>query len=129
MINTFEILMPCLHRQDVIFAETLESKASPNTSNTRAATDALLQAYNVEEGGRRNKRKIENRRLCSHCHKPGHSIDYCWGKYPEKKRAYNARCRAPPQPVLPLTSITTESLHAMLSEAVDHVLSSANKMH
>ena len=120
--------MACLHRQDVLFAETLESKISPNTSNKRVATEAL-HAAEVEVGGRRNKRKLDNRPSCSHCHKSGHSIDSCWEKYPDKKRAYNARGRAPPQLVLPLTNITTESLQAMLSKAVDHVLSSANKMH
>jgi hypothetical protein len=90
IINTFESLVPCLHRQDVLFAETLESKISPNTSNKRVATEAL-QAAEVEVGGRRNKRKLDNRPSCSHCHKPGHSIDSCWEKYPDKKRAYTAR--------------------------------------
>ena len=118
--------MPCLHRQDVLFAETLESKTSPNTSNKRVATEAL-QAAEVDVGSRRNKRKLDNRPPCSHCHKPGHSIDSCWEKYQDKKRAYNARGRALPQSVLPLTNITSESLQAMLSKAVDNVLSSANK--
>ena len=119
--------MPCLHRQDVLFAETLESKTSPNTSDKRVATEALHVAE-VEVGGRRNKRKIDNLPPCSHCHKLDHSIDTCWENYPDKKRAYNARGRAPPQSVLPLTNITSaESLQAMLSKAVDDVLSSANK--
>jgi hypothetical protein len=126
IINTFESLMPCLHRQDVLFAETLEAKTSPNTSNKRPATEAL-QAAEVETSIRRNKRKLDNRLPCSHCHKPGHSIDSCWEKYPDKKRAYNARGRGPPQSVLPLNNITSESLQSMLSKAVDSVLASANK--
>jgi len=64
VIDTFEILMPCFHRQDVLFAETLESKVSPNTSNKRADTEALLQASDVEEIGRRNKRKLDNLPPC-----------------------------------------------------------------
>jgi hypothetical protein len=36
-------------------------------------------------GGRRNKRKLDNRPPCAHCHKPGHSIDSCWEKYPDKR--------------------------------------------
>jgi hypothetical protein len=95
VITTFEILMPCLHRQDVLFAETLETKASLYTSNKGADTEALLQASDVENGGQINKRKLDNRPLCFHCHKPDTLIDSCWGKYPDKKRAYNARGRAP----------------------------------
>jgi len=87
--------MPCLHRQDVFFAETLESKTSPNTSKKKVATEAF-HAIEVDVGSRRNKRKLDNRPPCSQCRKLGHSIDSCWEKYPEKKRAYNARGRAPP---------------------------------
>ena len=110
----------------MLFAETLESKTSPNTSNKRVATEAL-KAAEVDVGSRRNKRKLDNRPLCPHCHKPGHSTDSCWEKYPDKKKAYNARGRAPPQSVLPLTDINSESLQAMLSKAVENVISSANK--
>jgi hypothetical protein len=109
IINTFESLVPCLYRQDVLFAETLESKTSPNTSNKRVATEALQAAW-VDVGSRWNKRKLDNRQPCFHCHKPGHSIDSCWEKYPDKKKAYNSRGRAPPQSVLPLTNITSEFL-------------------
>ncbi len=125
-IDSFEFLMPCLHRQDILHHETLESKnQQPNTSNKRPPPDAFLQVTEVGEGSRNNKRRIDNRPLCTHCHKPGHIIDNCWGKYPDKRKAFNARGRGLPQAVLPLTNVTTASLQSMIAQAVDNVLASA----
>jgi hypothetical protein len=48
-------------------------------------------------------------------------------KFPDKKKAFNARGRGPAQPALSLNNVTTESLQAMIAKAVDNVLSSADK--
>jgi hypothetical protein len=37
VINRYDVLMPCLHRQDVLFADSIESKGTPNPSNKRPA--------------------------------------------------------------------------------------------
>jgi hypothetical protein len=54
-------------------------------------------------------------------------IDACWLKQPEKKKAFHSKGRGPPGYILPLNNITTSSLQAMISQAIDKVLSSANK--
>ena len=81
--------MPCLHRQDVLYFESLEFKARSNPHNKKQATDASLQVAEVVEGSKR--RKVDNHPLCCHCHKPGHLIYSCWRKYPNKKGAFNAK--------------------------------------
>jgi hypothetical protein len=91
--------MPCLHRQDVLHHETNESRPT-NNSNKRPAHDAFLQNTEVGEGSRHKGRRIDNRPLCSHCNKPGHIADNCWVKFPDKKKAFNARGRGPAQPAL-----------------------------
>jgi hypothetical protein len=48
-------------------------------------------------------------------------------KYPDKKKSYHSKGRGPSQPALSLNNITAASLQAMLSKAVDNILSSANK--
>jgi hypothetical protein len=48
-------------------------------------------------------------------------------KYPDKKKSYHAKGRGPSQPALPLNNVTTASIQAMLSKAVDNILSPANK--
>ena len=70
---------------------------------------------------------MDNRSLCSFCSKPGHLINACLLKQHEKKKAFHLRGRGPPGAVLPLNNITTSSLQAMISQAVDNVLASANK--
>jgi hypothetical protein len=70
---------------------------------------------------------VDNRPLFSFCCKPGHLIDDCWLKHPEKKKAFHSRGRGPPRAVLSLNNITTSSLQAMISQAIDNVLASANK--
>jgi hypothetical protein len=70
---------------------------------------------------------VDNRPLCSFCSKPGHLIDACWLKHHEKKKVFHSRGRGPPGAVIPLNTITTSSLQAMISQAVDNVLASANK--
>jgi hypothetical protein len=47
VINMYDVLMPCLHRQDVIFADSIESKVTPTPSNKRTAFEALLQVAEV----------------------------------------------------------------------------------
>ena len=118
--------MPCLHRQDVLFADSVESKGTPTPSNTRTAFDAPLQVAEVVDDFKKI-RKVDNRPLCSQCHKLGHSIDDCWMKYPDKKKSYHSKGRGPRQPALSLNNFTTVSLQAMISKAVDNILSSANK--
>jgi hypothetical protein len=48
-------------------------------------------------------------------------------KYIDKKRAFNSKRGVPSQFTLSLNNITTSSLQAMLSLAVDDVLASASK--
>jgi hypothetical protein len=126
VINRYDVLMPCLHRQDVLFADSIESKGTPTPSNKRPAFEAPLQVAEVV-GDFKKSRKVDNRPLCTHCSKPGHSIDSCWIKYPEKKRSYHAKGRGPSQPALSLNNVSTASLQAMLSKAVDNILSPTNK--
>jgi hypothetical protein len=126
VINRYDVLMPCLHRQDVIFADSQESITPSTPSNKRLATEAAIQVAE-DVGGHKKGRKVDNRPLCSFCSKPGHLIDACWPEHPEKKKAFHSRGRGPPRSVLPLDNITTSSLQAMISQAVDNVLASANK--
>jgi hypothetical protein len=118
--------MPCLHRQDVLFANSQESKTSSTPSNKRPSTEAAIQVAEVV-GGHKKGRKMDNLPFCSFCSKPRHLIDACWLKHPEKKKAFHSRGRGPPGAVLPLNNITTSSLQAMISQAVGDVLASANK--
>jgi hypothetical protein len=48
-------------------------------------------------------------------------------KYPDKKKSYHSKGRGPSQPALSLNKVTTASLQAMLSKAVDNILSIDNK--
>jgi hypothetical protein len=126
-IDNFVSLMPCLHRQDVLHSDSLELKNHQNTSNKRPSTsDASLRGAEVMDGSKKRK-VLDNRPLCSYCHKPGHIIDNCWGKYPDKKRAFNNKRGGASQPTLSLNNVSTESLQAMLTQAVDSMLSSATK--
>jgi hypothetical protein len=124
VINMYDVLMPCLHRQDVLFADSQESKTPSTLSNKRPATEAAIQVAEVV-GGHKRGRKVGNRPLCSFCSKPRHLIDTCWLKHPEKKKDFHSRGRGPPRPFLPLNNITTSYLQAMISQAVDNVLASA----
>jgi len=65
-------LIPCLHRQVVLFSESFELKTHSNPHNKMQATEASLQAAEVVDGSKR--RKVDNFPICSHCHKPGHLI-------------------------------------------------------
>jgi hypothetical protein len=123
LINSFESLMPCLHRQDVLFSDSRESKIPNPPPTKRLATDAALQVAEVVKGPKR-PRGIDNRPPCAFCHKPGHLAENCWGKFPEKRRSYNERGRRPNAPPLPLNNITTASLQAMISQAVENVIAS-----
>ncbi len=78
-------------------------------------------------GGHKKGWTLDNRPLCSFCSKPGYLVDACWLKHSEKKRSYHAKGRGLPRPTLPLNNITTSSLQAMISQAVENVLASANK--
>ena len=95
-------------------------------SNKRPATEAAIQVAEVVAGHKKG-RKMDNRPLCSFCYKPGHSVDACCLKCPEKKKAFHSKGRGPPGAVLPLNNITTTSFQAIISQAVDNVLASANK--
>ncbi len=112
--------MPCLHTQDVIFSDSRESKTLTPPSNKRQATEAALQVAEVVRGHKR-PRAIDNRPPCAFCSKPGHLAENCWVKFPDRKRSYNARGR---EPTLPLNNITTASLQAMISQAVENVIAS-----
>jgi hypothetical protein len=48
-------------------------------------------------------------------------------KYPDKKSAFLSKGRSSSQATIHLNNITVSSLQAMLSQAVENVLSSANK--
>ena len=76
VINRYDVLMPCLHRQDVLFSDFQESKTPPSSSNKRPATEAAIQVAEVV-GGHKKGRKLDNRPLCSFCSKPGHLVDAC----------------------------------------------------
>ena len=78
-------------------------------------------------GDFKKRRKVDNRPLCTHCSKPGHSIADCWMKYPDKKKFYHSKGRGPSQPAFPLNNVTAASLQAMPSKAVDNIRSPANK--
>jgi hypothetical protein len=124
VVNRYDVLMPCLHRQDVLFADSLVSKGASTSSNKRPANDTALQVAEVV-GDFKKGRKVDNRPLCSHCSKPGHSVDACWMKYPEKKKTFHSKGRAP-HPVLPLHNITSSSLESMIAKAVEGVIAKAN---
>jgi hypothetical protein len=123
VINSYKIRMPCLHRQDVLFSDSKELKIPPLPSNKKQATDAALQVAEVVRVPKR-PRAIDNRPPCAFCSKPGHLAENCWLKFPDKKRAYNSRGRGPSAPPLPLNNITTASLQAMISQAVENVIAS-----
>ncbi len=119
--------MPCLHRQDVLFSDSQDSKNQPSSSTKRPVHEAALQASEVV-GGRSNKfRKVDNRPLCSFCSKPGHNAEACWVKYLDKKKSFLSRGKTLSKLALPLNNITVDSLQAMISKAVDTVLAPANK--
>ncbi len=115
--------MPCLHRQDVIFSDSRESKTPNPPPNKRLAAEATLQVTEVVKGPNR-PRAIDNRPPSAFCHKPGHLAENCWSKFPEKKRSYNDRVSRPNAPPIPLNNITTASLQAMISQAVENVIAS-----
>ena len=118
--------MSCLKRQDVFLTDSLEYY-TPMHSNKRTANDVHLQISEVVGNGFKSRCKLDSRSPCSLSHKPGHSIDSCLEKYPDKKKAFNSRERCPPHAVLSLVDINIESLQAMLSKAVDNVLYMAKK--
>ena len=115
--------MPCLHRQDVLFSDSRESKTPNSSPNKRLATNAALQVAEVVKGPKR-PRAIDNRPPCAFCHKPGHLAENCWSKFPNKRKSYNDRGSRPNAPPLPLNNITTASLQAMISQAVENVIAS-----
>ena len=115
--------MHCLHRQDVLFSDSRELKNPPTPSNKRLATETALQVAEVVRGPKR-PRAIDDRPPCAFCSKPGHLAEKCWVKFPDKKNYYNARGRGPSAPTLPLNNITTASLQAMISQAVENVIAS-----
>jgi len=125
VINRYDVLMPCLHRQDVLFVDSQESKTPSTSSNKRPATEAVIQVAEVVWGHKKG-RKVDNRPLCSFCSKPGHLIDACLLNHSEKKKDFHSRGRGPPGAVLPLNNITTSSLHAMISQAVDSLCDSSS---
>jgi hypothetical protein len=124
VINSYKIRMPCLHRQYVLFSDSGELKNPPPPDNKRLATEAALQVAKVVRGPKR-PRAIDNRPSCAFCSKPGHLAENCWVKFPDKKRSCNAIERGPCAPTLPLNNITTTSLQAMISQAVENVIASA----
>ncbi len=115
--------MPCLHRLDVFFSDSRESKTPPSSSKKRSGAEATLHVVEVVRGSNR-PRAIDNRPPCEFCHKPGHLADNCWAKIPEKKRSYNERGRRPNAAPLSLNNISTASLQAMISQAVENVIAS-----
>jgi hypothetical protein len=123
IINSYKGLMPCLHRQDVLFSDSRESKIPNSTPNKRLAPEAALQVVETAKGPKR-PRAIDNRPPCDFCHKPGHLAENCWSKFPDKRRSYNDRGSRPKAPPLPLNNITTASLQAMISQAVENVIAS-----
>ena len=58
VINRFDVLMPCLHRQDVLFADSQNSKTPSNPSIKRPATEAAVQVAEVVGGHKKIKAKI-----------------------------------------------------------------------
>ena len=84
VINRYDVLMPYLHRQDVLFSDSHKSKTPSTPYNKRPATEATIQVVEVV-GGHKKGHKLDNRPLCSFCSKLGHLIDACWLKHPEKK--------------------------------------------
>ena len=123
VINSYLSLTPCLHRQDVLFSDSKESKTPNQSSHKRPAHEAALQVAEVFKGPKK-PRAIDNRPPCAFCHKPGHLAEVCWSQFPEKRRSYNERGRRPNAPPLPLNNITTASLQAMISQAVENVIAS-----
>ena len=126
VINRYDVLMPCLHSQDVLFSDSQESKTPFTSSNKKPTIEIVIQVAEVL-GGHKKGRKLNNCPLFSFCSKPGRLFDAFWLKNHEKKKAFHSRGRGPPGTILPLNNITTYSLQAMISQAVDNVLSSANK--
>jgi len=103
-IKSFDMLMACLHRQDVLYSQSLEFRAHSYPHNKRQATDASLQVAKDVDVSKR--RKIDDFPLCFHCHKLGHLIDSYWMKYPNKKIAFNSKKDGPSQPTLSLNAIS-----------------------
>ena len=61
--------MPCLHRQDVLFSDSRESKTPNPPPNKRLATEATLQVAEAVKCPKR-PRAIDNRPPCVFWHKP-----------------------------------------------------------
>ena len=121
VLNSYKLLMPCLHRQDVLFSDSKELKTYNPPSTKRPAPATVLQVTEVVKGPKR-PRAIDNRPPCAFCHKPGHLAENCWEQFPQKKRSYSGRGSRSNAPPLPLNHITAESLQAMISQAVDNVI-------
>jgi hypothetical protein len=68
-INSYDVLIPCLHRHDVLFSDSQESKTLPSFSTKRPTTEAAIQIAEIV--GRHNFfRKVDNRSLCYFCSIP-----------------------------------------------------------
>ena len=81
IINFYKALMPCLHRQDVLFSDSRESKTPNPPLNKRLSTEATLHVAEVVKGPKR-PRAIDNRPPCAFCHKPNHLAENRWSKKP-----------------------------------------------
>jgi hypothetical protein len=52
--NRYDVLMPCLHRQDVLFSYPHESKTPSTPSNKRPTTEAVIQVAEVVGGTKKD---------------------------------------------------------------------------
>ena len=50
VLKMYDILMPCLHRQDVLFFDSQESKTPSTPSDKRLATEAAIHVAKVVGG-------------------------------------------------------------------------------
>ncbi len=103
IINSYDAFMPCLHRLDVLFSESQKSKTIPPSSTKMPASEAAIQVSKVV-GGHNFFLQSRQPSFLLICSKPGHSIEACWMKHPEKKKTFLAKGRDPSQKNYPTTT-------------------------
>ena len=58
VISRYDVLMPCIHRQDVLFSDSQESKTPSTPSNKRPSAEATIQVAEVAGWGAQKKTQI-----------------------------------------------------------------------
>lgn len=79
-------------RADEVTGPGTFAKVETATFRERNPDDAFGAALRVEEAKRRERddrerqNKLKQKLVCTHCSRPGHTVDRCWAKHPELKK-------------------------------------------